>query len=195
MRSLCSHPSRTGGSRWEPADKLRCCLMPLVFAEACTSQRKAGALGSFLLFPPIADHASQVTSRKVPAAVLLMAFLCAPPLLFKGRRRKAGKGRCYLGREQLLLCVSFLPGLPRVFSGHTSRGPALGTGTRSSVAELSQAPRHLFLRGVPLLVKLSLVLGISFSPLERNPSQMFLSITSLELSVLNTEGRACYRGH
>lgn len=146
-------------------------------------------------FPLVTAHASQVTSRKVPAAVLLMVFLCAPPLLFKGRRRKAGKGRCYLGREQLLLCVSFLPGLPRVFSGHTSRGPALGTGTRSSVAELSQAPRHLFLRGVLLLVKLSLVLGISFSPLERNPSQMFLSITSLELSVLNTEGRACYRGH
>lgn len=155
-----------------------------------SSRLSAQGWSSWLVFafPPVTAHASQVTSRKVPAAVLLMAFLCAPPLLFKGRRRKAGKGRCYLGREQLLLCVSFLPGLPRVFSGHTSRGPALGTGTRSSVAELSQAPRHLFLRGVPLLVKLSLVLGISFSPLERNPSQMFLSITSLELSVLNTEG-------
>lgn len=40
----------------------------------------------------------------------------------------------------------------------------------------------------PLLIELSLVLGVSFFPLKGNPRRMFLSSSSLELSLARTEG-------
>lgn len=73
--------------------------------------------------------------------------------------------------------------LTSVFSERSHSGDGKTTSWwELSVTRTSASHRH------PILTELSLVLGVSFLPLKRNPRQMFLSSSSLELSVQAQRG-------
>lgn len=142
---------------------------------------EAGAHGLFLLLSLSLLIVSNNLQEGAGCCFVIDISVYCPRVL-----SRAPEGPWWEGRKGEALpgpWAAATPRSPTVFSerSHVGTGGPAPAGSCNSYLTPGSQRR-------PLLIELSLVLGVSFFPLKGNPRRMFLSSSSLKLSLACTEG-------